>query len=151
MPKENNIPFLSLIKEIFDPIFKDYGFELQEEARWNGMGEYVVTAQKGELELSFYLGISQLFYYCDVGLELSGKLGERATADPKYRRIGVSVIAGCLDPEYKPSRKMPQTKDEVKQTFENCKEDLLKYCKGVLSSDVSIWPIVVKCLKEKKK
>lgn len=61
MPKENNIPFLSLIKEIFDPIFKDYGFELQEEARWNGMGEYVVTAQKGELELSFYLGISQLF------------------------------------------------------------------------------------------
>jgi hypothetical protein len=79
---------------------------------------------------------------------LSGELGERATADPKYRSLGVSVIAECLDPEYKPARNAPQTKDEVKQTFENQRDDLLKYCKSILSGDVSIWPVVVKCLKE---
>lgn len=150
MPRENDIPFLPLIKEVFNSVFEDYGFELQEEAKWNGMGEYVITAQKENIELNFYLGISQLFYYCDVGLKLSGQLGERATGDPKFRRLGISVIAECLHPEYKPSRKMPQTKEEVKQAFENDKEDLLKYCKGVLSGDVSIWATVVKCLKEKR-
>jgi hypothetical protein len=128
MPRENNIPFLPLIKEIFSSVFKDYGFNLQEEAIWNGMGEYVVTAQKDDIELNFYLGISQLFYYCDLGLKLSGELGKRATPDPKYRKFGISVIASCLDPEHKHSRKMPQTKEEVKQSFENLKEDLLKYC-----------------------
>jgi hypothetical protein len=113
------------------------------------MGEYIITAQKENIEINFYLGMSQLFYYCEIGLKLSGALGERATNDPKYRRLGVTAIAGCLDPDYKPSRKMPQTKEEVKQTFENCKEDLLKYCKDILSNDVSIWPLVVKFLKKK--
>ncbi len=150
MPREENIPFLSVIQEIFGPVFADYGFALREETLWNGAGEYVVSAQKGEIALNFYLGTSQLFYYCDVGLELSGKLGAKATADSKYRRIGVSVIARCLDPNYKPSRKMPQTKDEVKLAFEKCKQDLLNYCEGVLSGDVSIWPAVVRCLKARK-
>lgn len=147
MPRENNIPFLPLIKEIFDPVFKDYGFELQNEARWNGQ-EYVITAQKGDIALNFYLGMSQLFYYCEASFKLSGELGERATADPKYRSLGVSVIAKCLDPGYKPLRKMPQTKDEVKQAFEKEKEDLLKYCNRILSGDVSVWTTVVKCLKK---
>ena len=69
---------------------------------------------------------------------------------PKYRNLGVSVIAKCLDPDYKLSRKSPQTSEEVKQAFENRKEDLLKYCKGILSGDVSIWPTVVDRLKEMK-
>ncbi len=150
MPRENNIPFLPLIKEIFSSVFKDYGFNLQEVAIWNGMGEYVVTAQKDDIELNFYLGISQLFYYCDLGLKLSGELGERASTDPKYRSLDVSAIAECLDPAYKPPRKMPQTKEEVKQTFENQKAELLKYCKDVLSGDISIWPVVVKCLEKNR-
>lgn len=150
MPRENNIPFLPLIKEIFSSVLKDYGFDLQEEAIWTGMGEYVITAQKDDIELNFYLGTSQLFYYCDLGLKLSGELGKKATPDPKYRKLGVSVIASCLDPEYTHSRKMPQTKEEVKQTFEKQKAELLKYCIGVLSGDISIWPVVVKCLKKNR-
>ena len=147
MPREKNIPFRSIIEDIYNAVFKDYGFELQDEVVWDGRGEYSLTAQKHNIELVFYLGMSPLFYHCDVWIKLSGKLGEKATSDPKYRRLGVMVIAKCLDPEYTSSRKKSQTKEEVKQKFESRKKDLLTYCKGVLSGDVSTWPIVVNCLK----
>ena len=151
MLKEQDIPFLAIIQETFGSVFEDYGFEHQDEVVWSGMGEYIITAKKDDIALKFYLGMSRLFYYCSVGIKLSGDVGERATTDPKFRDIGVSVIAECLDPEYKISRKNPQTSEEVMQEFENRKEDLLKYCKDILAGDMSIWPTVVKCLKEKKK
>jgi len=150
MPKEKDVPFLPIIKETFGSIFEEYGFELQDEVVWTGMGEYIITARKADIELNFYLGMSRLFYYCSVGISLSGKLGRRATFDTKLRELSVSLIAECLDPEYKRSRKSPQTSEEVKQQFENRKEDLLKYCKDILSGDVSIWPTVIRCLKKKK-
>ena len=150
MPKEKDVLFLPIIKETFGSIFEEYGFELQDEVVWTGMGEYIITARKTDIDLNFYLGGSQLFYSCSVGISLSGKLGKRATANSKYRKMGISTIAKCLDPEYKSSRKSPQTSEEVKQQFENRKEDLLKYCKDVLSGDVSSWPTVVKCLRKKK-
>ena len=148
MPKEKDIPFLSIIKETFGSVFEAYGFDFHGEAIWTGKGEYILTAKKSDIELNFYLGTSRLFYYCSVGIQMSGALGEKATTDPKFRNIGVSVIAECLDPEYKLSRKSPQTSEEVKRDFENRKEDLLKYCKDILSGDVSIWPTVVNRLKE---
>ena len=151
MPKEKDIPFLEIIKEIFGPVFDDYGFELQDKAVWSGDGEYIITAKKIDIELNFYLGVSQLFYYCSAGIKLLGELGKRGTTDIKYRNIGISTIAKCLDSEYKPFRESSQTSEEVKQQFENIKEDLLKYCKGILSGDVSIWPTLISCLKNKKK
>ncbi len=150
MPKEKVILFLPIIKETFGSVFEEYGFELQDKAVWTGMGEYIITARKTDIELNFYLGVSQLFYYCSVGIRLSGKLGRRATTDQKLRELGVSVIAECLDPEYKRSRKSPQTSEEVRHQFESRKEDLLKYCKDILLGDVSIWPRVVRCLKKKR-
>jgi hypothetical protein len=149
MPKENDIPFLEIVKETFGSVFDDYDFELQGDATWTGMGEYIITARKDDIELNFYLGVSQPFYYCSLGIRLSGKLGKRATSDQKYRNIGVSTIAQCLDAEYKPSRKSPQTSVEVKQNFENIKEDLLKYCQDILTGDVSIWPTIIRCLKKR--
>jgi hypothetical protein len=151
MPKEQDIPFLSIIKEAFGPVFEEYGFEIQDKAVWTGRGEYIITAKKTDIELNFYLGVSQLFYYCSIGIRLSGKMGKRATNDPKYRNIGVSKIAKCLDPEYNSSRKSPQTSEDVKKQFESRKEDLLKYCSDILAGDVSSWPAVVKCLKTKRK
>ena len=150
MPREQDIPFLAIIKETFGSVFEEYDFQLKDEVIWTGMGEYILIAKKEDIELNFYFGVSQLFYYCSVGIRLSGNFGKRATTDPKFRNMGVSVIAKCLDPGYKPSGKSPQTSEEVKQAFENRKEDLLKYCKNILSGDVSIWATVVKCLKEKK-
>jgi len=149
MPREKDVPFLAIIQETFGSVFEHYGFEIPNEVKWNGAGEYVITTQKGDIELNFYLGLSQLFYYCSVGIRLSGEMGKRATSDPKYRNIGVSTIAECLDSEYKLSKKASQTSEEVKQKFEKSKEDLLKYCKDILSGDVSIWATVVKCLKKK--
>jgi len=152
MPKENDIPFYSIINETFSSVFEEYGFELeQDEAVWTGAGEYIITAQKGDIALNFYLGLSQLFYYCSIGIKLSGELGKRATPDAKYRNLGVSTIAECLDPEYKLSRKSPQTSDEVTQKFEDPRKDLLKYCKNILSGDMSSWSALVKCLKKQKK
>jgi hypothetical protein len=151
VPKEKDIPFLEIIKETFGPVFEEYGFELQDEVVWTGMGEYIITARKTDIELNFYLGVSQLFYYCSAGIKLSGKLGNQATNDSKYRNLGVIAIAECLDPEYKLSRKNPQTSEEVKKQFENRKEDLLQYCHDILSCDVSIWSTVVKCLKKKRR
>jgi len=149
MPREKDIPFLAIIKETFGSVFEDYGFELQDEAVWTGMGEYIITSRKANIELYFYLGVSQLFYHCSVGIRLSEELGKRATTDSRYRSMGVSTIAKCLDPDYKLSRKSPQTSEEVKQQFENCKEDLLEYCKDILSGDVSIWPSIISCLKKR--
>ena len=149
MPKEKDIPYLEIIKETFGPVFEDFGFELQKEVVWTGMGEYIITARKTDIEMNFYLGVSQLFYYCSVGIRLSGKLGKRATGDPKFRNLGVSTIAKYLDPGNNPSRKNPQTSEEVKKQFESRKEELLKYCNGILLGDVSVWSTVVKCLKNK--
>ena len=147
MPKEQNIPFYLIIKETFASVFEDYDYELQGEAVWTGMGEYIITAKKGDISLNFYLGVSQLFYYCSVGIRLSEELVEKAAVDSKYRNLGVSVIAKSLDPEYKSSEKKPQTSEEVKQEFENRREDLLRYCKDILSGDVSVWSTVVAQLK----
>jgi hypothetical protein len=81
---------------------------------------------------------------------LSGELGKRATPDPKYRNMGVGVIAECLNPEYKSSRKGVQTSEEVKREFEICKAELVNYCRDILSGDVSRWSTVVKCLKKRR-
>ena len=150
MPKDQNIPFLSIVKEVFDSVFIEYGFNLQGEVVWDGHGEYSITAKKDDIALTFYLGIAPLFYLCDIGLELSGKLGEMATDNPKYRRIGVHVIAECLDPEFKSQNEMPQTKDEVEQTFRSRKEELLKYCENILQGDVSSWTSVVEKLTKER-
>ena len=117
MPKEKDISFLSIIIETFGPVFEDYGFEFPNQAKWNDSGEYVVTTQKGDVALNFYLGVSPHLYYCSTGIKLSGELGERATSDPKFRNMGVSTIAECLDPEYQPSRGSAQTSEEVRRNY----------------------------------
>ncbi len=139
MPKESNIELLPIIKDVFDSVFRDYGFKLQNEAIWDGQGENVITASKGDIALNFYLGTSQLFYYCSAGIELSGNIGEKATSHLKYRNLGVSAIAKALDPNFKRPPKGAQTKKEVIELFEIEKDNLLKYCKDILLGDVSSW------------
>jgi hypothetical protein len=139
MPKEPNIDLLPIIKEVFDSVFVDYGFELKSEAIWDGRGENVITASKGDMDLNFYLGTSPMFYYCSAGIKLSGNTAEKATPHVKYRSMGVSAIAKGLNPDYKRPTKGAQTKEDVKELFEAEKDDLLKYCKDILLGDVSSW------------
>jgi hypothetical protein len=149
MPKDPNIDLLPIIKEVFDSIFRDYGFELKSEAIWDGRGENVITASKGDMDLNFYLGTSPMYYYCSVGIKLSGYTAEKATSHVKYRSMGVSAIAKGLDPNYKRPPKGAQTKEEVKELFETEKSDLLKYCKDILLGDVSSWSRIAEQMAEK--
>lgn len=148
MPREKNIPFREIIEDIYDPIFKNYGFVIQGEPEWSGNGEYKITAEKDDMKLNFHLGISRLFYYCDVGIELSKELKKKTHSDIGKAGLSVITIATCLDPAYKVSKKASQTKEEVTEKFNSSKETLLKYCKGILSGDLSDWIKVVNSLKE---
>ena len=139
MPKDPNIDFLSIIKEVFSSVFNDYSFVLNDKAGWDGRGENTITASKGDIDINFYIGISQLFYYCSAGIKLSGEIGERATAHAKYRSMGISAIAKGMDPNYKSNNRGAQTAEEVKKAFEEERDDMIKYCKNILLGDVSSW------------
>ena len=47
MPREKDIPFLSIIKETFGSVFEDYGFELQDEASMDWYGRIYHYSQEG--------------------------------------------------------------------------------------------------------
>ena len=153
MREKLDTELLASIIEIFDPVFKDYGFELQREVTWDGHGEYSVSASKRDIALNFYLVVIPMSrsYYCSLGLQLSGKLAREATHNQDRQNIDVMVIAECLDPDYQRPPMKIQTKQELQMILEREKEVLLKYCKGVLVGDVSIWSKVVNCLLEKRK
>ena len=148
MPKEANIDFLSIIKDVFEPVLQNFGFVINNELECNGAGEYSTTALKDGIALVFYVGVSQLFYYCSVSIKLSGEIAEKATSHLRYRSLGVAAIAKGRDPDHKQPRKAAQTKEEVKAMFEAEKEDLLKYCSDILSGDVSSWSRIADPLAE---
>jgi hypothetical protein len=142
MPKETNIDFVSIIREVFDPVFQRFGLALQSEMTWNGQGENLLTASKDGLDVIFYLANSPLFYYGTVAIRVGGELAKKATPHSKYHSLDISTIAEELDPQFKPSLKGAQTNEEVRELFEVQKENLLKYCSDILSGDVSSWPQV---------
>ena len=149
MPRDPNVDFLAIIKDVFSPDLSDYGFTLQDEVTWNGAGEYTIIATKSDIDLNFHIGISPMFYYCSMGIKLSGEAGEKATPHAKYRSMDISTLAEGLDPNYKRISKGAQTKEEVKESFEAEKDDLLTYCKDILLGDVSSWtPIANQMAKE---
>jgi hypothetical protein len=145
MPKDPNIHFLKPIIDVFDSVFRDYGFKIYEE------NLDLVIAKKGDIELLFRLEATKMFYYFSLEIKLLGGLGEQATSDPSYRHLGVTAIAKCINPNYKISLKAAQTETELKEMMEIQKEELLDYCKGILLGDVSIWQRVVYSLNAKKK
>ena len=151
MSKDQDLQFVQSVKEVFDSVFKEYGFEFQNDAIWNGKGEYTVKASKTDLELIYYLGLTPTFYLFSLGINLLGQLAEKATLNKHYHSIGVTAIAKCLDKDYKYSPSRIQTKEELIEALKKEKVDLLKYCQGVLSGDVSTWSEVVNCLEEQRK
>ncbi len=151
MPKDPNIDFVSIIKEVFSSVFNDYGFVLNDKASWDGRGENTIKASKGDVDINFYIGVSQLFYYCSAGIKLSGETGEKATPHVKYRSMGISAIAKGMDSNYKSSNRAAQTAEEVKKAFEAERDDMVRYCKNILLGDVSSWTPVAHQLAEEWK
>jgi hypothetical protein len=144
MFKNPDIQFLESIKKVFEPIFNEYGFELQEEVVWNGAGEDEIRATKKDIALVYYFGHTPRFYLCNVGIRLSGELAERATSIRHYHNMGVTGIAHYLDKDYNFTGIDVYTNEDLIQALEQEKEMLLKYCKDILSGDVSVWSEVVK-------
>ena len=139
MPKETNIDFLSIIREVFDPIFKEFGLIINDQTPWDGRDKYSVSASNDSIDLIFYLGASQLYYHCSLQIKLTGEMANKATKHVNHRQLGVATIACNLDPKYEKSPKGAQTVEEVKAMLEANKDDLLKYCSDILSGDVSSW------------
>ena len=144
MFKNPDIQFVESIKKVFEPVFKEYGFELQEEAQWNGAGEDTVRASKKDITLVYYFGHTPQFYLCSMGISLSGELAERATSIRHYHNMGVTGIAHYLDKDFHFTGINVYTDEDLVNALEQEKEVLLKYCKEILSGNVSIWQEVVK-------
>ncbi|MFN8411722.1 MAG: hypothetical protein U0Z26_04990 [Anaerolineales bacterium] len=144
MPKEANIQFVESIKTVFETVFKEYGFELEEKAIWNGAGEDTVKASKPDIELIYYLGHLPQFYTCSVGIRLSGQLAERATSLKYYYNMSIIEIAHYLDKNYEYNNIDVYTNEDLIRALEQEKETLLTYCAGILSGDVSTWSEAVK-------
>jgi hypothetical protein len=144
MPKEPDIQFLESIKRVFAPVFKEYGFELQEEVVWNGAGEDTVKAIKKDIALVYYLGHTPQFYLCSLGISLSGQLAQKATSIKHYYNMGVTGIAHYLDENYQFTGINVYNNEDLIRALEQEKEVLLTYCKNILSGDISVWSEVVK-------
>jgi hypothetical protein len=143
MFKNPDIQFVESIKKVFEPVFKEYGFELQEEVVWNGAGEDEVRARKNDITLVYFLGHTRRSYLCSLSIFLSGQLAERTTPIRHYHHMAVTAIAHYLDKDFQFSGIDVYTNEDLIRALEQEKEVLLKYCKEILSGDLSIWPEIV--------
>ena len=136
--------FSSLINEVFSSVIDRHKFELRSE------DEYLLIAQKGDIELLFRLEVGYQSYYFSLEIRLSGELGERATPDSRYRHLGVTAIARCFELNYQGFANGAETEEMLKEMMETQKEALLQYCEDILVGDVSSWFKVVDCLRKKR-
>jgi hypothetical protein len=144
MYQNPDVQFLESVRKVFDPVFKEYGFELHEEVVWNGAGEDTVRASKGDISLVYFFGHTRRFYLCSLSIFLSGQLAERTTPIRHYHHMAVTSIAHYLDKDFQFSGIDIYTNEDLIRALEQEKEVLLKYCKDILSGDLSIWSEVVK-------
>ena len=144
MPIKPHIYFVESIKQVFDPIFKEYNFELHEEVVWNGAGEYEVRAKKHGITLVYFLGVAPGYYLCSSSIFISGQLAESTTPIRHYHHMAVTAIAHYLDKDFHFTGIDVYTNEDLVRALDQEKEILLKYCKDILSGDLSIWQEVVK-------
>src|SRR5262245_55945807 len=100
MFKNPDVRFLESIKEVFEPVFKEYGFDIHEEVVRNRAGEDEVKARKNDITLVYFLGHTRQFYLCSSSIFLSGQLAERATPIRHYHHMAVTAIAHYVDKDF---------------------------------------------------
>ena len=144
MFKNPDVQFLESIKKVCGQVFDEYGFELQAEVVWNGAGEDEVRARKNDITLVYFLGHTRQSYLCSSSIFLSGELAEKTTPIRHYHHMAVTSIAHYLDKDFQFTGVRVYTNEDLVRALEQEKEVLLKYCKGILAGDLSIWPEVVK-------
>jgi hypothetical protein len=143
MSKDKELQFLRSVREIFDSVFNEYGFEFQNESIWKSRGRYYAArALKGDIELIFYLAVLPEFCNFSLEISVSGKSAEKAISTT-FRSMNIGAIASRIDPNYRQPHIEIRTKQDLKEGLEIEKECLLRYCKGILSGDASTWLNVV--------
>ena len=125
MFKNPDVQFLESIRKVFEPVFREYGFELQEEVVWNGAGEDEVRARKNDIMLVYFLGHTPRFYLCSSSIFLSGQLAERTTPIQHYHHMAVTAIAHYLDKDFQFSGIDVYTNEDLIRALEQEKEVLL--------------------------
>ncbi len=132
--------FQEKVPEIFDFVKEKYGF------RFEKINDHLISAKKGDISLEFRFDRGTMF---GVEIGLRGELGEEATTEAKYRKIGTTAIAKCLDKKYNPWIKSVRTDIDLMHQMEEGATELLQYCGNILEGDVAEWEKIVNCLSSK--
>lgn len=128
--------FNKKIFEVFAFVRDNYGFT------FDTINDYLIVAKKGDMNLYFIFDKGILF---SVEIEVTGKLGEIAIKNPKYRRLGASTMAECIS-EYKLKVKTIRNENDLLSEMEEEARVLKDYCANILAGDVSDWERIVNCL-----
>ena len=129
--------FQDKVPEIFSFLDDEFGFDFVK------INDYITIGRKEDINVHFVFDRGILF---SVGIEVKGDLGKLAIADARYRKLGATAIARCLDDSYKPLIVNIRNEDDlINQMIERAMV-LKKYCKKILKGDVSDWERIVNCL-----
>ena len=129
--------FLEKVPEIFSFVVNKYGFE------FDNLDEYRIIARKENMNLYFILDRGIFF---SVEIEVTGSLGEEAIKDPKCRKMGASTMAECIDKNYHLQINTIRNENDLLSEMEEEARVLNKYCRNILSGDVSDWERIINCL-----
>ena len=129
--------FQDKVPEVFSFLNDEFGFDFKI------INDHIIIGQKGDIIVHFVLDHGVLF---SVGIEVRGRLGKTAIADARYRKLGATAIARCLDSTYEPSIVNIRNEDDLINQMRERAMVLEKYCKNILKGDVSDWKRIVDCL-----
>lgn len=131
--------FQENIPEIFNFVKSDYGFEFEV------IDDHMMIARKEDMNLYFIFDRGVLF---SVEIEVIGALGEKATKNPDYRRLGASTMAECMKEGYQLKVRFIQDKYVLISEMKEEAQVLRKYFGDILSGDVSDWARIVDCIRK---
>jgi len=129
--------FQDKVPEVFSFLNDELGFDFTK------VNDHIIIGQKGDIIVHFVLDRGILF---SVGIEVRGQIGETAITDARYRKLGATAIARCLDKTYVPSIVNLRNEDDLIDQMKERAMVLEKYCWNILKGDVSAWKRIVKCL-----
>jgi hypothetical protein len=129
--------FQQKVPETFAFVKENYGFEFEN------ISDYLIVGRKQNMNIYFRFDRGISF---GVAIEVTGELGEKAIADPRYRRLGASTMAECIDKEYKLRVKRIKNKKDLLDRISEEARVLKKYFGEILNGDVSKWEQIVDCL-----
>jgi len=131
--------FQEKVPEVFSFLKNEFGFDFVT------INEHNVIGQNNDIVVHFVFDRGILF---SVGIEVRGDLGELAISDARYRKLGATAIARCLDKGYKPYILNIKNEDDLINQMRERAVVLQKYCSKILKGDISDWERIVNCLLE---